>query len=157
MGEYAILRLEISGVTYEFYLPAEQLDKLVILDSEEGLIIVNNSGSTITLQGLPNYTSDDINDFYQLTIPASNLASSQYRYNGINYISTYEPNTGYTNVTTENEYFSSPVTGSIIVVEGSGGRYVSSSTFYGYTMVMLLFLVAMVMGLFYKWRMKLHD
>lgn len=156
-GEYAILTLEISGVEYEFYLPASQLEKLVILETDDGLIIVNNSGSTITLQGVPNYTSTDIYDYYQLTLPASNLASNQYRYGGFNYVSTYTENSGYTGVTTENEYFSSPVSGSLQTSPGTGGGVVSDSSFYSYTMAMLLFIAAMVAGLFWKWRVKLHD
>ena len=156
-GEYAVLTLRISGTDYEFYLPSEIFDRLLVLEDEDGLTIINNSGSSITLQGVPCFSNSDVREFYQITLPSSNLASNEYRYGGIYYLTTYEPNTGNTNVTSTNEYFSFPVSGSLVPADGSGARYVSESTFYSFTMTMLLFIVAMIMGLYYKWRMKLHD
>lgn len=154
-GSYADLAITHGGTTYEFLVPSEQLDKLIIEVGNDGsLILINNSGSNVVLQGKINYESNVATDFYQLTIPASNLASSVYDRGGYCYITTYYANGGY--LRSQNNYLSNPLSGTLST-DNLSEDYTSAPSFYTYVMGMLFLLVAMVMSLSFKWRSKLHD
>lgn len=154
-GSYADLSITHDGLTYEFLVPSEQLDKLIVKVGTDGsLILINNSGSNVILQGKGNYESASATSFYQLTIPATNLASSVYNYGGYCYITTYYVEN--TSLRSQNNYLSNPLTGSLST-DNLSEDYTSTPSFYSYVMGMLFLLVAMMMSLSFKWRSKLRD
>lgn len=154
-GSYADLAITHGGATYEFVVPSEQLDKLIIkVGSNGSLILINNSGSNVVLQGKVNYESTNASGFYQLTIPANNLASSVYDHGGYCYITTYYVYND--SLRSQYNYLSNPLSGSLST-DNLSEDYTSAPSFYTYVMGMLFLLVAMLMSLSFKWRSKLHD
>lgn len=155
-GSYADLSITHSGRVYEFLVPSEQLDKLIVKVGTDGsLILINNSGSNVVLQGKQNYESTDALSFYQLTVPATNLASSVWNNGGYCYITTYVKGS-YQGITSQNNYLSNPLTGSLST-DNLSEDYTSTPSFYSFVMAMLFLLVALQMVLTFKWRSKLRD
>jgi len=155
-GSYADLTITHNGDRYEFLIPSEQLDKLIIEVGNDGsLILINNSGSNVVLQGKQNYESSDALSFYQLTVPAANLANSVWNNGGYCYITTYYENS-YGNISSQNNYLSNPLTGSMST-DNLSEDYTSTPSFYSFVMCMLFLLVALQMVLTFKWRSKIRD
>lgn len=154
-GSYADLVLEHNGVDYTFLVPAAQLDKLIIDIADDGtMILINNSGSNVVLQGEINYSGSDPLDFYQLTIPATNLASAVYNYGGYCYLTTYYTSNG--SIRSENNYLSGTLYGSLST-DNLSSDYTSQPEFYSFVMAMLFLIAAFVSGLFWKWKVKPLD
>lgn len=154
-GSYADLSIVHGGRAYSFVVPASQLDRLIVEVGSDGtLILINNSGSNVVLQGRVNYESTDAVSFYQLTVPASNLATSVYSYGGYCYLTTYYEYNG--SLRSQNQYLSNPFTGSLST-DNLSEEYTSQSAFYGFVMAMLFLTVALLMVLVFRWRVKLHD
>lgn len=154
-GSYADLVLDYNGVDYTFLVPAAQLDKLIIDIADDGtLILINNSGSNVVLQGEINYSGDNALDFYQLTIPATNLASAVYNYGGYCYLTTYYESNG--SIRSENNYLSGTLYGSLST-DNLSSDYTSQPEFYSFVMAMLLLIAAFVSGLFWKWKVRTVD
>ena len=154
-GSYADLVLEHNGVDYTFLVPAAQLDKLIIDIADDGtMILINNSGSNVVLQGEINYSGSDPFDFYQLTIPASNLASSVYNYGGYCYLTTYYQSNN--SIRSQNDYLSGTLIGSLST-DNLSSDYTSQPEFYSFVMAMLLLIAAFVSGLFWKWKVRTID
>lgn len=154
-GSYADLVIDYNGVDYTFLVPAAQLDKLIIDIADDGtLILINNSGSSVVLQGEINYSGSNALDFYQLTVPASNLASAVYNYGGYCYLTTYYESNG--SIRSQNNYLSGTLSGSLST-DNLSSDYTSQPEFYSFVMAMLFLIAAFVSGLFWKWKVKVLD